>query len=114
MPRSPVRTSTGSPGTSRIAMNVTNISAKNVGSVSAMRRARYCSIDVRGSSSGCKRSGYWPAPHFARWREDDLLQIDAEEMVPTEWRDFPVHDLGPHRFIDHRMCDRHIGSILFH
>ena len=37
IPRSPRRTSMGSPGTSRIIVKVTNINAKKVGSVSAAR-----------------------------------------------------------------------------
>ena len=40
MPRSPRRTSMGSPGTRRIIMKVTNISARKVGSVSAARFRR--------------------------------------------------------------------------
>src|SRR5262245_14035745 len=51
MPRSPTRTSTGSPGTSRMATKVTNISAKKVGIVSASRRQRNLSMEIRRPGS---------------------------------------------------------------
>src|SRR6185369_7079507 len=87
MPRSPTRTSTGSPGTSRIATNVTNISATKVGIVSAIRRRRYL-------SKCCA----------AR-----LLEVDPVELGRAQRALLVSRQVGTHHLVDDRVRDLHVG-----
>src|SRR5438046_257586 len=98
MPRSPTRTSTGSPGTRRIATNVTNISATNVGTVRAMRLRKYLSMS---RIAPLVRSG----PRA-------LLHVDTVELVRAEGALLETGDSLAHRLVDHRMRDLEVGRVL--
>src|SRR5580704_8529024 len=86
MPCSPTLTSTGSPGTSRIAAKVTNINATKVGSVNAIRRMRNLITLLFPSAAA-------------------LLQVGAGEFVPAERRDLVAGEIGLGDLIDDRMRD---------
>src|SRR5262245_37023889 len=98
MPRSPRRTSIGSPGTRRIIMNVTNISARKVGTVSASRRKRNRNMAF----------GYEEAGRFCRPASIPLFgDIDAVEFVASQGADLVVGHLLAHRLVDGRVRDGH-------
>src|SRR5512135_2118207 len=99
MPRSPTRTSTGSPGTNRIATKVTNISATKVGTVSARRRSRKRSI-------GQARVTWRPAQAGSSCRTGrSLLQIHPVELVGAERALLEAGHVGAHDLVDHRVRD---------
>src|ERR1043165_6308271 len=85
MPRPQTGTSNGSPGTSRIATNVTNISATNVGRVSAILLKRYFSTS---------------------------FHIDAVELVRAERALLESGHALAHGLVDDRMRHLHVGRFL--
>src|SRR6185503_10471862 len=98
MPRSPRRTSIGSPGTRRIIMNVTNISATKVGTVSANRRKR----------KRIMAFGYSEAGRFGRPASGPLFgNVDAVELVASQGADLVARHLLAHRLEHGRVRDRH-------
>src|SRR6185295_562335 len=113
MPRSPTRTSTGSPGTRRIATKVTNISAMNVGIVSASRRSRYRSMGV-----GRRRHRRAPAEKLQRARRarartgKRLVHVHAVELVRAERALLVAGDALAHHLVHHRVRDLHVGGIV--
>src|SRR5215211_2048739 len=106
MPRSPRRTSIGSPGTRRKAKKVSAISARKIGSVRAMRLAMKRSIWLPGrvgarsmaSVAGHGDVDRLPGPLMAL-----SVQPDAVEIVTSEGRDLVVGDLLAGRLEDDGM-----------
>src|SRR5690348_14583424 len=104
MPRSPTRTSTGSPGTSRIRMNVRRMMPRKVGITNPRRvRTKRSMNQYRPKEEGRGKHPF-PAP------EDNLaellLDVDAFEDVGAQ----RVHLVADHRLlhwhVDQRMRDR--------
>src|SRR5258708_18363704 len=104
MPRSPMRTSMGSPGTRWINMKLRRVIPKKVGITKLMRVRTNLSMLKGGRER--RRARKTPARRLPRCRPPLLLQIDAVELMAPERAQAIVDHLVAHRHIDDRMRHR--------
>src|SRR5215469_7755758 len=112
MPRSPIRTSTGSPGTRWIRIKARKTIPRKVGMTRLRRVNRNRSIDPAASET------YYHAKVKAGGKPPAFYQpisaglVDALENMGYEGVDLVADHLLAHRHIDGRMSDREPGGFL--
>src|SRR5258708_2794043 len=95
IPRSPASASIGSPGMSRTRRKVSSVIPKKVGMIRLTRVTRNRSIGNVGGA----------APPLHRTFGQDLLQVDAVDLMPAERAELEADDLLANRLELHRMRD---------
>src|SRR4051794_33829634 len=114
MPRSPTRTSIGSPGTSRISMKLMRVTATKVGMMMAIRRSKKRSM-VAYHSAAVRLMGFQLRTCVLTFAEHDgkindprkdttarnLLQLYLIELMTVERAHLIAGDLLAHRHEHH-------------
>src|SRR5512147_2239697 len=122
MPRSPTRTSTGSPGTRWISRNARKTTPKKVGMTRLTRVRRNRSIRpqrvgferVMARANGAEKKSAGGISRFRRPFPSDALLLDIHtfEDVGAQRMDLEADDLLAHRHIDDRVRDRDPGRVV--